>query len=183
MKISQISNSQLQNRNEKLSFKAVNANSAKSHLMELLFKKDIQFYSMDEVCMHGIEAYKTRVTSPCLGEFLSNVQISVLKNSEAYKKILITDAEATKLKLEHPKAVFDKLLEIMQKPQNVKISDLFEDFDRLRTAKSSKNSQAVKQIVGEIEEKYASKLDNTDYFTLNATRKYPDCKPRRFYPN
>lgn len=178
MEVSRINN----NVNNSMSFKAFNASRAKAHLMKSLFKKDIMFYPMDQACLGGIEAYKSNTVSPCLGEFISNIQLESLKLSPNYKKMQITDAEATKLKLSHPRAVYDKLLEMLENPQSIKISDLFKYSKQLKAAKHS-SSQNYKKVVGEITEKLDTKLDETDYFMINATKKWPNCIPRRFYPN
>lgn len=173
--------SKLESTNNSTSFKAVKAGPIKTYLLKEIL--DINFYTMDQACMKGLEAYNAKIASPGLGEFLSNVQLTTLRNSPNYKKTLISDVEASKLKLKSPKKVYEKLLEILDNPQKVKISELFNYFRQTKIAEKSKDSEISKKVIKEITENFDTKTDETDYFIENATRKYPGLTSRRFYPN
>lgn len=173
--------SKLERTNNSTSFKAVKAGPIKTYLLKELL--NINFYTMDQACMKGLEAYNAKIASPGLGEFLSNVQLTTLRNSPNYKKTLISDTEASKLKLKSPKKVYEKLLEILDKPQKISISKLLNFFKQTKVAEKSNDPKISKNVIKEITEKFDTKLDETDYFIENATRKYPGLVSRRFYPN
>lgn len=162
-----------------INFKAINSAYLNTFDIKRVFGNDIKLYSLKDACMEGMEAYKTRTSSPCLGEYLSPVQLAVLQKSKLFKKTYITGAEAEALKANHSKDMFERLTQVMEGSKSLTLSDCFRYFSRILKVSLDKSPTESTKALKDIEQSLFTPLDETDYFMLRATQKF-EGKPKIF---
>lgn len=168
MKILAITNSQLQNKQQSVNFKAFNTTEEAARMLRHV--KDIKFYSMNDAIMPGIDAYKAGISSPGLGSFLSPSQISVLQGDKFFMNNYITLAEATELKSKHPNDMFEQLQRVNKKAQPITLFKIIQNNQSISALRGQPRIEAIEAFIRSLN----SKVPQKDYFLINATKKSPE---------
>lgn len=95
------------------------------NLKEQLLGKDVPVYTMEEICLRGIDTYinkhisrgkkEKKVVIPCLGDFMSNVQISVLKSLKKFGGYSMTREMADEAMKNHSNNMYEYLYRLVNK--------------------------------------------------------------------
>lgn len=80
-----------------------------SNLKEQLLGKGVPVYTMEEICMRGIDFYNNHIQVPCLGDYMSNIQISALRGMKKFRGCCLTENRIREIATNHSKDMFEYL--------------------------------------------------------------------------
>lgn len=88
------------------------------NLRRELVNPSSEVYTVPEVCLHGLDILvsgKKVLESPCLGDFMSDIQIEALKGSRNFGNTCLTKEQVKEAKANHQNDMYEYLAGIVKK--------------------------------------------------------------------